>query len=130
MSKSIADAGSLTMKPKIKRSYGKRKSISVPELLSVRVEMTSEDADKLKINQDKVLGDGALTKIESKLVHCVEYDVGVVQDINVHEDVQEIDWTEHTEQSQANVEVAKSALITVRSKQLNVFGSKLISDGN
>lgn len=102
MTRLIADAGSLTIKkePKTKRSYGKRKAVNVPELLAVRVEMSSEEAATTNSNQNEILVE-AYT--EPAPADNVEYDVDNVQVINVYEDMQ--DWIEHTEDSEANVKV-------------------------
>lgn len=93
------------MEPKTKRSYGKRKSISVPELLAVRVEMTSEEAAKSNNDQIELIAPETPEKVEPIMVEDLNYDAADMQEISVYEDVQEIDWIEQTEQSQAKVEV-------------------------
>lgn len=97
----------MKVEPKTKRSYGKRKSISVPELLAVRVEMTSEEAANSKTDQDigsvDAIAPLECEKIEPISIDNVEYDVTGAQETSVYEEVQEIDWTEHNEQSHAKV---------------------------
>lgn len=99
----IVDAGTLTMKmePKTKRSYGKRKPVSVPELLAVRLEIPNEEAAKTKANPDEVLVEvvmpNAQLKSDPGSMENVEYDGAGVQEISVYEDVQEIDWIEQSQ---------------------------------
>lgn len=97
----------MKMEPKTKRSYGKRKAISVPELLAVRVEMSSEESAKPKSNPDEllinVLVPATQDKTELIAADNVDYNVDNVQEISVYEDVQEIDWIENPEHSQTKV---------------------------
>lgn len=97
----------MKMEPKTKRSYGKRKPISVPELLAVRVEMTSEEATKTKHNPHEVLVDVIVesTNERSELItaESMEYDVASAPEMSVYQDVRGIDWIEHTEHSQIKV---------------------------
>lgn len=97
----------MKIEPKTKRSYGKRKPISVPELLAVRVEMTSEEATETKHNPNEVVVDVIVARTDdtTELItaESAEYDVAGLPEISVYEDVQEIDWIENTAQSQIKV---------------------------
>lgn len=95
----------MKMGPKTKRSYGKRKPISVPELLAVRVEMTSEEAAKPEQSSHEVIVAGTHERTELITNENAEYVLAGVPEISVYEDVQEIDWIEHTEHSQIKVKI-------------------------
>lgn len=91
----------MKMGPKTKRSYGKRKPISVPELLAVRVEMTSEEAVKSEQSSHEVSVDVIVpaTHEGTELIttESAEYVMAGVPEISVYEDVQEINWIEHSQ---------------------------------
>lgn len=108
----------MKMEPKPKRSYGKRKAVSVPELLAVRVEMADEEIAKPKADQNKLMVvHQTHVKTESIKTDNVEFEGAGAQEISVYDSVHEIDWIEQSDAPQ-DVEV-NSIWSTSRKIEIN-----------
>lgn len=77
----------------------------MPELLAVRMEMTANDEGaKPKIDCSAIDSKADLDLVETMQMVDAKYDVPG-QEMSVYDDVQEIDWAEHIDQSDVNDKV-------------------------